>query len=138
MKYDVFFWLYTFQGLFFYFQKINDVTYEVIILNKRKSTRIIYVNMMKMWYDKDHEQRMAEYHYIIADVDSLSVHDKDDVLRHKDDDDISMDIGLSYCQTQTWEDVSISESLTIVQREEVQAILQSYSDVFPMFLEEHI
>ena len=118
------------QGPFVISRKVNDVNYEVMMPNKRKSTRTIHVNMMKLWYDKDHEQRMAECHYIIADIDSFSVHDKDGVLRHKDDGKISIDIGLSYYQTQTRENVSISESLTTVQQEEVQAILKSYSNVF--------
>ena len=43
------------QGPFVILRKITDVNYEVMMPNKRKSKRIIHVNMMKLWYDKDHE-----------------------------------------------------------------------------------
>ena len=79
------------QGPFVILRKVHDVNYEVMMPNKRKSKRIIHVNRIKLWYDKDHEQRTAECLCIIAD-DSFTVHDTDDVLRHKDDEEISMDI----------------------------------------------
>ncbi|XP_033112261.1 uncharacterized protein LOC117113126 [Anneissia japonica] len=109
------------QGPIVITDKLNDVNYEVTLPNNRKSKRVLQVNMLKPWYERDHGEKIAMCHYVFANVNSLNELDT-----HEND----MGIELQYCQTQTWANVLILDRVNDEQKDELKALLCNHANVF--------
>ncbi|XP_070571314.1 uncharacterized protein [Ptychodera flava] len=95
-------------------RQVSQVEYEIDIGSSRKCLRIFHVNLLRLWVDR-------ESCFL---VDAM------------DDHELSSDVKLCEIegpqleQTQGWQDVKISDSLTEPQKLEVRKLLYEYQDIF--------
>jgi len=97
------------QGPFKVTRKVGDVDYEINVGTARKKLRVYHVNLLKKWKSRENVS------FFTHEVHS--------------DEDIPPSLPTKG-QTETWEDVKISESLEPEQQEQLKALLEEFSDIF--------
>ena len=117
------------QGPYIVNRRVNEVNYEIIMDDKRKKKRILHINLCKRWYDRADIDGVGQCMYVTGVVNEIVATSNGDE-QFSDAQFSTNDICPAYEQTQTWEDVNISDTLSKTQVDDVQALLQKHSDMF--------
>ncbi len=121
------------QGPYVVKAKLDQVNYEIQLPDKRKSTRVFHINLIKKYFDREDQKRISTCYYVTGVIHDIgSVEDNEIGVS---DDDINQDnsfddVRPSYVQTQTWQDVLIPDTLSQAQVNDLTKILEAHSAVF--------
>ena len=117
------------QGPYTIVRKEDELNYEIDMPDKRKSLRLIHVNMIKKYYNRQQAEVVKQCYCVtglVEDIGLESNYDDEDFTTQLVNDNL----GPVYTQTQTWEDVKISDKISVEQKQEIQQIMAKHEKAF--------
>ena len=121
------------QGPYNVIRRLDLVNYELCLPEKRKSRLIVHVNLIKKWYNRDHERKISKFTYVMGKLNEISGEDNSYRDECKEDEtvlEIDSEVGPAMVQTQTWKDVQIGDKLSHEQIIQMKGIVGAYRDIF--------
>ena len=107
------------QGPFKVLRRTSPVDYEGDTGSSRKQKKVYHVNMLRKFNERENEAFLANA--FLADfIDESS----------PGDDLLDLEIQPRVNASETWRDVKLGENLTAEQKQQAEALLEEFSDVF--------